>query len=161
MCSRVKKKKNIFECWVKDKTRVPLGVQNTIITTLQTPNHNFDKDVYVVDMTGHKTHYWLGTESGVLGVFEFQRACTSGDYSCDTGSKSMGTGFCNFNHLNCSTQTPIPPSSLQDQSTLNSRKVGREDEGVNSSRPELVTLTECLEDHGDDVSLLYLDTDPT
>jgi ribonuclease HI len=34
--------------------------------------------------------------------------------------------------------------------------VGREDEGVSSSRPELVALAECLEDHGDDVSLLYL-----
>jgi ribonuclease HI len=34
--------------------------------------------------------------------------------------------------------------------------VGREDEGVSSSRPELVALVECLEDHGDDVSLLCL-----
>jgi hypothetical protein len=69
---RVEKPKKIFECWVKDKTKVPLGVQDTIITTLQTPNHNFGKDEYVVDMTGHETHYWQGTESGLLGVFEFQ-----------------------------------------------------------------------------------------
>ena len=34
--------------------------------------------------------------------------------------------------------------------------MGREDEGVSSSRPELVALAECLEDHDDDVSLLYL-----
>jgi hypothetical protein len=34
--------------------------------------------------------------------------------------------------------------------------VGREDEGVSSSRPQLVTFVECLKDHGDDVSLLYL-----
>jgi hypothetical protein len=74
----------------------------------------------------------------------------------DTGSKSMGAGFCNFSRLSWSTQTPLPPSSLQDQRTINSRKVGREDEGVSSSRPELVTLAECLEDHGDDDSLLYL-----
>ncbi len=115
---RVKKPKKSFECWVKDKTRVPLGAQNDIITALQVPNHNFIKDEYVVDMTGHETHYWQGTESN--------------------------------------TQTPLPPSSLQDQRTLNSRKVGREDEGVSSSRPELVALTECLEDHDDDVSLLNL-----
>jgi hypothetical protein len=68
----------------------------------------------------------------------------------------MGTGFCNFNHLDWNTQTPSPPSSFQDQHTLNPRKVGREDEGVSSSHPEVVTLTEWLEDHGDDVSLLYL-----
>ncbi len=35
--------------------------------------------------------------------------------------------------------------------------MGREDEeGVSSSRPELVALAECLEDHEDNVSLLYL-----
>jgi ribonuclease HI len=68
----------------------------------------------------------------------------------------MGAGFCNFSHLDWNTQTPFPPSSLQPQRTLFSRKVGREDEGVSSTRPELVALTECLEDHGDDVSLVYL-----
>jgi len=40
--------------------------------------------------------------------------------------------------------------------TRNSRKVGREDEGVSSTRPEMVALAECLEDHDDDISLLYL-----
>jgi hypothetical protein len=68
----------------------------------------------------------------------------------------MGSGFCNFNRLGWNTQTPLPPSSLQAQRTLNCRKVGREDEGVSSTRPELVDLAECLEDHDDDVSLLYL-----
>jgi hypothetical protein len=41
---RVKKPKKIFECWEKNKTRVLLGEQDTIITTLQTRNHNFGKD---------------------------------------------------------------------------------------------------------------------
>jgi hypothetical protein len=72
-------------------------------------------------MTGHEAQYCQGTESGLLGVFEFQGACT-----------------------------------LQNQRTLNSSKVGREDEGVSSSRPELVALVECSEDHQDDVSLLFL-----
>jgi hypothetical protein len=34
--------------------------------------------------------------------------------------------------------------------------VGREDEGVRSSRPELVSLGEFLDDHEDDIGLLYL-----
>jgi ribonuclease HI len=34
--------------------------------------------------------------------------------------------------------------------------VGREDEDVNSNRPEQVDLTECLEDHEDNISLVYL-----
>ncbi len=62
----------------------------------------------------------------------------------------MGSGFCNFSRLGWSTHTPVPPSSLQ------SSKVGREDKGVSSSRLELVALAECLEDNGDDVSLLYV-----
>jgi hypothetical protein len=53
---RVKKPKKIFECWVKDKTKEPLGAQVAIITTLQAPNHNFGKDEYVVDMTRTHTH---------------------------------------------------------------------------------------------------------
>jgi ribonuclease HI len=34
--------------------------------------------------------------------------------------------------------------------------VEREDEGVSSTRPEMVALAECFEDHGDNISLLYL-----
>ena len=107
-------------------------------------------------MMGHEAHYWQGTESGLLGAFKFKGACTAGDGSCDTGSKSMGAGFCNLGQLGWNTQTPLPPSSLHDQRTRNSRKVGREDESVSSTRPEMVALAECLEDHGDDISLLYL-----
>jgi len=101
---------------------------------LQAPNHNVNKDEYVVDMIGHETHYWEGTESGLPGAFEFKGACTSGDGSYDTGSKSMGSGFYNFGQLGWNTQTPLPPSSLHDQRIRNSRKVGREDEGVKMDR---------------------------
>jgi hypothetical protein len=41
---RVKKPKKTYECWVKNKTKVPLGSHDVIITTLQVHNHNFDKD---------------------------------------------------------------------------------------------------------------------
>jgi hypothetical protein len=68
----------------------------------------------------------------------------------------MGAGFFNLGQLGWNTPTPIPPSTLHDQRTRNSREVGREDEGVSSTRPEMVALTECLEDHGDDISLLHL-----
>jgi hypothetical protein len=64
----------------------------------------------------------------------------------------MGTGFRNFNH-GWNNQTPLPPPLLQEQHTRHSSKVGREDEGVSSSRPELEFLTEFLDD---DISLLYL-----
>jgi ribonuclease HI len=68
----------------------------------------------------------------------------------------MGAGFCNLGQLGWNTQTPLPPPDLHEQRTRNSRKVGREDEGVSSTRPEMVALAECLEDHDDDINLLYL-----
>jgi hypothetical protein len=153
---RVIKPNKTYECWVKSKETTPPGAQEAMITALQAPNHNFGKDEYVIDMMGHEAHYWQGTESGLLGVFEFKGACTAGDGSCDSGSKSMGAGFCNLGQLGWNTQTPLPPPALHEQRTRNSRKVGREDEGVSSTRPEMVALAECLEDHGDDINLLYL-----
>jgi hypothetical protein len=130
---RVKKPKKIFECWVRDKTKVPSGAQEAITTALLAPNHNFGKDEYVVDIAGHEAQYWRGTESGLLGAFEFKGACTAGDGSCDTGSRSMGAGLCNFNRLGWNTQTPLSPPLHQEQRTLHSSKVGREDEGVSSN----------------------------
>jgi hypothetical protein len=55
---RVKKPKKMFECWVKDKTKVPSGAQEAITTALLAPNHNFGKDEYVIDMAGHEARYW-------------------------------------------------------------------------------------------------------
>jgi hypothetical protein len=153
---RVKKPKKTYEFWVKSQATTPQGALEAMLTALQAPNHNFGKDEYVIDMMGHETHYWQGTESGLLGTFEFKGSCTAGDGSCDTGSKSMGAGFCNLGQLGWNTQTPLPLPVLHEQRTRNSRKVGREDEGVSSTRPEMVALAECLEDHGDDINLLYL-----
>ena len=53
----VKTPKKTYECWVKNKTKVPPGAQDAIITALQAPNHNFGKDECVVDMMGHEAHY--------------------------------------------------------------------------------------------------------
>ena len=44
---------------------------------------------------------------------------------------------------------------LQEQRIRESSKVGREEEGLSSNRPELVALRECLETHEDHVDLLY------
>jgi predicted MPP superfamily phosphohydrolase len=71
---RVKKTKKVFECWVRNKEKAPSDAQESIITVLLTPNHNFGKDEYVVDLAGHEARYWQGTESGLLGDFEFQGA---------------------------------------------------------------------------------------
>jgi hypothetical protein len=54
------------------------------------------------------------------------------------------------------TDTPLSQPLLQEQRSRESSKVGREEEGLSSNRPELVTLRECLEAHEDHVDLLYL-----
>ena len=54
------------------------------------------------------------------------------------------------------TTAPLPYYLLQVHRTLESSKVGREDEGLSSDRPELVALRECLETHDDHVDLLNL-----
>jgi ribonuclease HI len=45
---------------------------------------------------------------------------------------------------------------MHEQRSKQSHKVGREEEGMSSNRPELVALRECLEEHPDNVNLLYL-----
>ena len=54
------------------------------------------------------------------------------------------------------TDTSLSQPLLQEQHIRESSKVGREEEGLSSNRPELVALRECLEAHEDHVDLLYL-----
>jgi ribonuclease HI len=83
-------------------------------------------------------------------------ACTVGDGSCDPPTRSMGSGFSNFRSMEWNTDTPLLQPHLQEQRSRESSKVGREEEGLSSNRPELVALRECLEAHEDHVDLLYL-----
>jgi hypothetical protein len=62
------------------------------------------------------------------------------------GSRFLQPGSTRLEHPN--TAPPIHPP----RTTL----LGREDEGVSSTQPEMVALAECLEDHDDDINLLYL-----
>ena len=68
----------------------------------------------------------------------------------------MGVGFCNFNTMKWNTTTSLTHGSLQDQRLRESSKVGREEEGLSSNRPELVALREYVEAHDDCTNLLYL-----
>ena len=54
------------------------------------------------------------------------------------------------------TTAPLTHTLLQEQRLRESSKVGREEEGLSSNRPELVALRECLEAHDDHIDLLYL-----
>ena len=91
-----------------------------------------------------------------LGAFGFEGASTVGDCSCDPSTKSIGPGFCNFVTMQWNTTAPLTHEPLQEQRFRESSKVGREEEGLSSNRPELVTLIEFLEVHDDHTDLLYL-----
>jgi ribonuclease HI len=141
---------------VKSPANVPSEAVKDIKEELMSPGQNYGKDSYTIDFTGTEATYWVGTESGLLGVFHFEGAWTSGDGSCDVRSLSMGAGFCNLNSLEWVTEMPLTPSRLQEQRSNQSHNVGREEEGMSSNRPELVALRECLETHPDNENLLYL-----
>ena len=85
--------KKTKECWVKFPVNVPSEAAKDIKEALITPGQNYGKDSYTIDLTGSEATYCLGTESGLLGAFHFDGACTAGDGSCDVQSLSMGVGF--------------------------------------------------------------------
>ncbi len=76
------------ECWVKSPANVPSEAAKDIKEALMTPGQNYGKDNYTIDLTGAEATYWLGTESGLLGVFQIDGTCTAGDGSCDVRSLS-------------------------------------------------------------------------
>ena len=93
---RTTKTRKSFECWVKTTSDVPTGAQKSLTEALTAPQYNVGKDSYTVDLESNEKLYWFGTESGLLGAFGFEGACTTGDDSCDLPTRSMVSGFCNF-----------------------------------------------------------------
>ncbi len=148
--------KKTRECWVKSPSNVPSAAGRDIKEALMTPGKNYGKDSYTIDLTGAETTYWLGTESGLLGAFQFDGTCKDGDGLCDVRSLSMGAGFCNLNSLKWLTEEPLTPTRMHEQRSKQSHRVGREEEGMRSNRPELVALREYLETHPDNENFLYL-----
>ena len=66
------------------------------------------------------------------------------------------SGLLYFRAMQWNTTAPLPHELLQEQRTGESGKVGREEEGLSSNRPELAALRECFEAHDDNIDLLYL-----
>ncbi len=86
---------------MKSPANVPSESVKDIKETLMTLGQNYGKDRYTIDLTGSEATYWLGTESGLMGAFHFDGACTTGDGSCDVRSLSMGVDVCNLISLEC------------------------------------------------------------
>ena len=72
--------------------------------------------------------YWMGTEIGMHGGYGFQGQVTAGDGSEKQGK--MGAGY----------------NNLRRKTKKQQCKVGREEEGSSSNRPELAAFVLALRD---------------
>jgi hypothetical protein len=107
---------------VKSQACTLSGTQNVIKNTLLTTQQNYGKDNYTIDLTGPESTYWLGTESGLLGVFHFDGTCKAGDGSCDVASLSMGVGFYNLKSLKWVEGEPLTTTHSREQRQDNHTK---------------------------------------
>ena len=96
------------------------------------------KDECRVALKGLEHDFWMGTEAGMLGVYNFQGVVLGGDGSNDAGR--MGAGFC----------------CLQRGEIAGCIRVGREQEGTSSNRPELAALEAALRQVDETEDILYL-----
>ena len=71
--------------------------------------------------------YWMGTEVGLLGGYGFQGVTLGVDGSCKDGR--MGSGCCKF----------------KEEAASKCARVGREEEGTSSNRPELGGIVLALQ----------------
>jgi len=99
-------------------------------------NNPQKKDKCSVCLNDLEQNYWQGTEVGRMGGYGFQGAIFSVDGLCNDGK--MGAGRCRFQGV------------AADKCT----RVGREDEGTSSNRPELGVLALQTAALSEDVLLL-------
>ncbi len=100
--------------------------------------HDDRKDELKVDLQGLERNFWLGTEARRLGCYNFPGETWAGDGSAHKGVMGAGS-VC-----------------LQQQSKYLEVRVAREEEGVNSLRPELAAMARTLQATPQGVDLLYL-----
>jgi len=91
-----------------------------------------------VALKGLEHDFWMGTEAGMLGVYNFQGVVLGGDGSNDAGR--MGAGLC----------------CLHRSDIAGCIRVGREQEGTSSNRPELAALEAALRQVDEAEDILYL-----
>jgi ribonuclease HI len=100
--------------------------------------HDDSKDELKIGLQGLERHFWLGTEARRLGCYNFPGETWAGDGSAHKGVIGAGS-VC-----------------LQQQSKYLEVRVGREEEGINSLRPELAAMARTLQATPPGVDLLYL-----
>jgi hypothetical protein len=100
--------------------------------------HEGSKDELNIVLHGLEQHFWKGTEAGRMGCYDFSGETWAGDGSANKGV--MGAGSVRFQR---------PGRNLV-------VRVGREEEGVSSPRPELAAIARTLQATALEVDLVYL-----
>jgi hypothetical protein len=107
------------------------GIEEEAITKLQEAwDSSEQKDECTLRLNDLEGANWMGTEIGQLGGYGFQGVTLGVDGSCKDGK--MGSGCCKFGE--------------KDEGKC--ARVGREDEGVSSNRPELGAVVLALQSVG-------------
>jgi ribonuclease HI len=103
--------------WVHKKCDI---IKEEALTKLQEAwDSSEHKDECIVCLDDLERAYWMGTEVGLLGGYGFQGVTLGVDGSCKDGQ--MGSGCCKF----------------KEEGAGKCARVGREEEGTSSNRPEL------------------------
>ena len=100
--------------------------------------HEGSKDEMNIVLQGLEQHFWKGTEAGWMGCYDFPGETWAVDGSANKGV--MGAGSVCFQR---------PGRNL-------AVRVGREEEGVSSLRPELAAIARTSQATSLEVYLLYL-----
>ena len=92
--------------------------------------HEGSKDEMNVVLQGPEQHFWKGTEAAWMGCYDFPGETWAGDGLVHKGHKGiMGAGSVCFQR---------PGRTLE-------VRVGREEEGISSLRPELAAIARTLQ----------------
>jgi ribonuclease HI len=131
-----------MECWVHHD--VILDDDKAHQSLKEAWEHKDNTDELKIELQSLERQFWLGTEAGRLGCLNFPGETWAGDGSAHEGAMGAG-GVC-----------------LQRQDKCLVVRVGREEEGVNSLRPELAAVARTLQATPPEIDLLYLcDSDTT
>ena len=103
-------------CWVHKDLTVTTNQVQALLTAARASG---GKDECQVRLTGIEREYWMGTEIGRLEGSGFRGTVTAGD-GCSQKGRKMVAGYVN----------------LRKQMKRQQRKVGREEEGSSSNRPD-------------------------
>ena len=122
-CSRIAAQTNMH-CWVHQDA---LFNDEQVETNMREAwEHEDSKDEMNIVLQGLEQHFWKGTEAGWMGCYDLPGETWAGDGSANKGV--MGAGSVYFQR---------PGRNLV-------VRVGREEKGVSSLRPELAAIARTL-----------------